>query len=716
MVAVNTTIPKPATTTFLLGVSMVIAQSVLLREAMAAMGGSEMAWGLVMALWLAGMGIGARVGVLHGTTRVATHLPLFALALAAAGTVLLRAAPAVVDVSPGETMTTLHAVWLWAAAVVPAAASGGFAFPTLAGAIGPTGAGRAYALEATGALLGGTAFSFALAPLGTVATLLIAIAAVAGLSLWRVHPLLAVGLAVACGAAAIPIDEGLARAGWRWAGRTGELAAWAETRLQRFEASAGPPTALYTDGRFVASYPDPYSTVPQAHLIMLLHPEPRRVLAVGCAADGSLEALIRHPVEELLVVENDPELPPLLRRWYGSDFHATLGDPAVRTSRLDPVRTVAGERDLDLIILADGDPVSLRANRTRTAEFYRRCRSSLNDAGILVVRVGVSDTYLGGVAGELLAGTVATLREIFPVVAAVPGEHVTVVAAGPGARLTLEIDALARRLRDRPGPSTELPLEMIALLVDPTRRASLEDFVGAADADANTITHPRAVAMAVGLHEARSLPVLARALADLQDRGPRFLLWLVVGLAAILLATAASNHRRARALAAAGLVGAASMGWWLLLLATWQATRGSVYAEIGALTGLFMAGVAVGGWIGVRATRPARWLPWILGGGVGLSVLLAAGVGLWAPVPVVQILLVVGGCLTGLAFPGLGELAGGSSVRRGAGLAFAADEIGAALAALTIGTVAIPWVGMTATALGLAVLGLAAIPAVAVRG
>ncbi len=35
----------PRTTLFLLGVSTVVAQALLLREAMAAMGGSEMAWG-----------------------------------------------------------------------------------------------------------------------------------------------------------------------------------------------------------------------------------------------------------------------------------------------------------------------------------------------------------------------------------------------------------------------------------------------------------------------------------------------------------------------------------------------------------------------------------------------------------------------------------------------------------------------------------------------
>ena len=52
--------------------------------------------------------------------------------------------------------------------------------------------------------------------------------------------------------------------------------------------------------------------------------------------------------------------------------------------------------------------------------------------------------------------------------------------------------------------------------------------------------------------------------------------------------------------------------------------------------------------------------------------------------------------------------------RRRAGVVFAADEAGAALAALVIGVFAIPWAGLTATALGLATLQIAAIPAVVV--
>ena len=84
-----------------------------------------------------------------------------------------------------------------------------------------------------------------------------------------------------------------AAAGWRWSGNPGALRGWRETRLQRLEATVGLPTTVYADGRLLASYPAPYTTLPRAHLLMLLHPNLENVFAVGCVADGSIEAMAR---------------------------------------------------------------------------------------------------------------------------------------------------------------------------------------------------------------------------------------------------------------------------------------------------------------------------------------------------------------------------------------------------------------------------------------
>jgi hypothetical protein len=205
------------------------------------------------------------------------------------------------------------------------------------------------------------------------------------------------------------------------------------------------------------------------------------------------------------------------------------------------------------------------------------------------------------------------------------------------------------------------------------------------------------------------MPSLLRLVLALEHRSAKPLAAAFGIVVLAVLATAL--RRRPPAATTAAVVGFASMGWWLLLIATWQATRGSVYSEVGALTGGFMAGIAGGAGIACRWPDPARRLPVVLAMGAALSALIATGIAIEVPLAVVPMLLVSAGVLTGAAFPGLASLSGDAN-RRGAGIAFAADEVGAAIGAVVVGIIAIPWAGLTSTALGLGVLILAAIPAV----
>jgi predicted membrane-bound spermidine synthase len=700
----------PKTTVFLLGVATVVAQAILLREAMAAMGGSELAWGTVMALWLLGMGLGARIGANAGSPRLAHILPTLVLVASGTGVVLFRAAPALIGTASGESITTASAIWLWVAAVLPAAFAGGLAFPILASSLGSSGGGRAYAIEAAGALVGGAVLSVTLMAFGTTVALCLAVSFVAAASLWRRSRAAAILIAIAGMVLASPLAESLARAGWSWSRHPGELHAWRETRLQRLEVTRGPPTTIFADGRLVASYPDPYEVLPKAHLVMLLHPGPRRILAVGCVADGSVEAMARHPLEMLMVVEDDPALIRHIPEWYGPALARALTEPHVQVAATDPLRALAGPEPWDLVILRDGNPTTLRRNRTRTVEFLRRCRAHMSPDGILVIRVAVADTYLGGAAGRLLATLATTTREVFPQVEVVPGGEILLVAGGSGAELDLDPAVLANRMHSREIDEPELIPEMIPVLVDRERAGTLAAHLEA-EAGINTIAHPRAVLTAGGLHEGRSNPTMLRYVLALEQRSG-WPLAVALGIAvAILIAMAFTRIPPVSSTAAA--VGFTSMGWWLLLIGAWQATRGSVYSEVGALTALFMAGIAGGAAAATRWTAPAQRLPRVLAAGAALSLLIAAGIAHRIPLGTVPLLLIAGGALTGAAFPAVTALSR-RGVRRGAGIAFAADEAGAAAGALVVGIVSVSWVGIGATALGLAILSVAAIPAVGI--
>ncbi len=689
-----------------LGFAAVLAQSVLIREAMASLGGSELAWGVVLFTWLAGMAAGAGLGVRLGSPGFGAFLPVVSILFAAAGVILLRAAPALVGSAGGETIGTVEAAWLWLVSVLPAATAGGLGFTLLAArTTGSSGGATAYALEAAGGFLGGIVFTFLLVPHGSVTVLALGLGLIVTGSLpvrrWWVGLLILGALTASAG----PADAVLAHWTWRWASRPGSLAAWAETRQERLELASGNPKAVYANGRLLASFPDPWATAPRAHLLMLLHPEPRRVLLVGGLAGGSVVTVLRHPVDRLDLVEDDPELPPLLARWYGPELQRALADPRLHLHARDPIRTVRRGGTWDMIVLLDGDPASIRENRTRTLEFFEACRQHLDPGGVVAVHVGVSDTYLSGVAGQLVGIEASTLRTVFGNVTALPGDHIVLVA-GRNALPDLNVPVLAERWKARRIDDPVFSAELLPVLLDPSRRSDLDHFLQRNKELPDTADNPRAVLPAMALREGRGRIAVVRGTMALTRRTPAPLLLLpVLLLAAMLLHLLMGRLPR---LETAAVVGASSMTWWLVLAAIWQGVIGSVYAEVGALSAAFMGGLALAAFGARRWTNPERRLPVLLLSGGILSVIMASPLPSSHPRLLIPLLLLAGGAVTGAAFPGLSHLAGGADPRRGGGGGFAADEAGAALAALVVGLLAIPWAGLQATALTIAGLDVAA--------
>jgi spermidine synthase len=164
------------------------------------------------------------------------------------------------------------------------------------------------------------------------------------------------------------------------------------------------------------------------------------------------------------------------------------------------------------------------------------------------------------------------------------------------------------------------------------------------------------------------------------------------------------------------------MGFSLLLLLSFQARVGVLYGALGALTALFMLGLALGagmaqralaargekppGTAGLRGALVAALsyavaLPWTLAASAR-----ASESGLAAALLAHGALLLAAGVVTGALFP-MGaamRLAGGDSGGEAAGRLEAADHLGAALAALLGAVLFIPILGLTRSAWLLAAL------------
>ena len=442
----------------------------------------------------------------------------------------------------------------------------------------------------------------------------------------------------------------------------------------------------------------------RAHLMMLLHRRPKRVLAVGALADGTVTTLLEHPLERLDLVEEDPAAIRLLPRWYGAPLAAALADPRVHALAVDPVRAVREGGPWDLVLLLDPDPASLRRNRTRTLELFGAIAGRLAPGGRVVVATSVPDTYLGGAGGRLLSVLAATLRTVFPEVRGVPGER-TLLVAGASLDDLARPEILQRRWNGLGLDDPVFRAELVPVLLDPARAAVLDRFLAAARGPVDTVRYPAAVLPAMALVEGRGLPRLAPALERLGREGVRVAEAAAV-LLGVLLAAGGLVGRRAAGEAAAFAVGLGAMGAFVLLLAAWQSVHGSVFTEIGALTAGFMAGAAGGAALASGRAARGRWHVLAF---LGLAlVLMLAGSAVVVRVPAaIPALLVVAGGLAGLAFPGAAERTGEGSAAAGRG--FAADEAGAALGALSCGLL-LPVVGAGPLAVALACLLAAVVP------
>ncbi len=144
-----------------------------------------------------------------------------------------------------------------------------------------------------------------------------------------------------------------------------------------------------------------------AHLPMMLHPEPRRVLVVGVGAGQTPMRITLYDVERLDCVDIEPAVFDLIRVHFPS---AWMNDPRVRLLREDGRNylTHTAER-YDVISLEVGQVFRPGVASFYTLDFYRRARERLRPGGLLSQFVP-----LAFLSPAEVRGVIATFLDVFP--------------------------------------------------------------------------------------------------------------------------------------------------------------------------------------------------------------------------------------------------------------------------------------------------------------
>ncbi|MDJ0766041.1 MAG: hypothetical protein QNJ97_23855 [Myxococcota bacterium] len=708
-----------------LGLYATLSQIVLMRESLGLSGGNELTMGLGFAAWLLGVGGGAIIaGVLKRPHCALVIGTLLAPVVSSGCLFLFRLHRLILDLPSGVDPSLLGLSALLTTGLGAGGVMVGLLFTTAArSARGQERApvSRLYTSEAVGALIGGLLFTFVLAGRASHLTTigLSGIFIFGGMTVSSRHPITRrfvfvftfLNISVVASGVLTKVDH-LADI------HAFEIAGAADTYVATKNSAYGRLTLgqsedqflLLVDGRVDHAFPDPWERPVPVHLALTQHPTPKTVLIIGGDPSDLLSAALAHHPERVVMTYLDTGVHDLCRPYWSSETLKSLSDPRVTVVADDGRHYVSrtGER-FDVVFVSARPPLTGQANRYHTREFFEAIQRVLKPNGTLTVLAPGGANLLAPEAARAAAAELATVKSVFPHVVTVPGLEMLFHAAATTGVVTANADALSKRFAARGVKTRSFSAHRFAAMYDEERIAEVNRQLSRWPALQNTDARPIVYLAAVQLWE-RSL-TRGRAGDEIILTGIAeqwAWVWLVLPLVFWLLWQWPlwSGNRRASSRAAIfgiGTTGAAGMASEIVVLYAFQATSGQLYTGLALLIALFMAGLAIGAYLGRKKIATGKWHHSVLADGIVLAFLLLSGPVLQASVgeaALVTTWSLVAGVVTGAAFPALlGRAAAGRSQdeRLAAAEIEAADHVGAAFGAMITGLIWLPVYGIIAT-------------------
>jgi spermidine synthase len=441
------------------GLCALAAEVIWTRWLSLMLGATVYAFSIILAVFLAGLGLGSMGGSLLARSRLRPAIALgwCQLLLAAAMTWaawMLTSSLPYWPINPGLAAThpwhtfqldLVRCLW----ALLPATILWGASFPLALAAVAAGGSdpgrvvGKIYAANTVGAIIGALAASLLLiAWLGTQNTqrLIIALSAVSGLvlllfSFWRrtsgetsadnssANIVMFVSLALVCGLIGYFVGS-IPPVPWKLIAHGRYLTTYGEDRTLIYMGEGMNASVAVTqteDGalNFHISGKIEASTVPQdmrlqrmlGHLPAMLHHNPRSILVVGCGAGVTAGSFLTYPeVTNITICEIEPLIPQKITPYFKKENYDVVNDPRVKIFYDDARHFVLTCPDKFDIITSDPiHPWVKGAATLYTRDYFQMCREHLNPGGIVTQWVPLYESDLRTVKSEM-----ATFFNVFP--------------------------------------------------------------------------------------------------------------------------------------------------------------------------------------------------------------------------------------------------------------------------------------------------------------
>lgn len=482
-------IPPHLLAVLMLGAVSQIGQVLLLRELLMVFHGNELSIGLILAAWLVWVGAGSRLGAAL-VNRV--NRPLFLLMLSAAGVLLtlpatillIRSLRRFFDVLPGAYLALPDIIISCLLLMAPACLLLGAQFVLLSRvwresdqAEDTSGAGKTYAGEAVGNMIGGILFTFLMLHYlnafqsGIFAAVLMLAAILLMTRKFKISirslsgrfRLVLLGL-LAFAALAFPfleqLDERAYGIQWRYFAPQYQLV---ETHQSKYGAISvvrrEDQYSFFQSGHLIFTTASPETATPGleeqeaatfAHFSMVQHTNPESILLIGGGMRGTLSEIAKHPVERIDYIELDEVLTEVAQSYVSQATLEALADARVRLIHTDGrLFMKAADEKYDMIIVDAPDPATAFLNRYYTEEFFREAKALLNPDGVFVIGVTSTSDLRGTAVANRNATIYHTLRSVFSRVLPAGERFMFYFASNAPEQVSVDVTTLQERYCER---------------------------------------------------------------------------------------------------------------------------------------------------------------------------------------------------------------------------------------------------------------------------
>ncbi|MBI5376178.1 MAG: hypothetical protein HZA77_12130 [Candidatus Schekmanbacteria bacterium] len=736
--------------TFFTGFYGITLQSAIVREILVVSFGSELCLGLTLSGWLCGISIGAFLaGKIKSEKSEQFLLPsLIFMPLSSFPVILaIRYARFFLNVEPGEYIPFIKLLFLSIILISTASFFVGFTFPIFcmmkktATPEKESSITTIYTAEAAGSLAGGCFYTFffviyfstfeTLIFLNTSAFLLLALLYPA-ISHVKFRPLLFGVIAIlffislvtglSTGISSFSIEKR-----WQSLGGDIQLIESADTKYQNISIGRNSGQYnIYLNGIYSFSFPDKYGASLTGNFIMNEHPNPKKILLIGDGLAGIVETMLLYPVERIDYVELDPYLIKLITKYAPQESLRVMADSRLHIHNTDGRYFIKESSEhYDIIFSNLPDPSNAMINRMFTEDFFREAKEKLNDRGIFITSISSQSTYLAGKQLLYAASVYNSLKGVFKNIVAAPGERMFLMGGDSQSSPTSDISELAERFKARGIKSSYFTPYHFNLLLQPERVAFIKSKLSSSSTlAANTDMAPVTYLYNLMLWDfysvkGRGITFFAKFAEFL--RKIKFIwycsipfLFFSVRLFYILFTRRKNilNEASFNTRLAIFITGFSGMALSIILLFSFQSIFGYLYSFIGIIIALFMGGLTVGGFAGMKykggliecqgaiALNQLLIMFFI----IALPQILKSFIAMEAGNIIMQefaylTLIPVSGFLTGIQFPLSGRILSltGMSVQKSAAAVDNMDHLGAFFGAIATGVILVPILGIEFT-------------------